>query len=183
MPYASVTNTGTALRIQTIDARDRNARRTWRLQQVLQTGLFGSALLAVHLLVSLVSHSEQIKGTPSAMNFAAPLIVAGSFFPPMKRLRWRAPPPAGDTMGVGGAADGSGSATSSLAEPGAPRVAPTATRSCSASARRSLAAAAAAALAARVARSFSRSFLHGSRDSSIHCVWLVCHSACGGRSK
>ena len=129
MPYASVTNTGKALRIQTIDARDRNARRTWRLLQDLQTGLFGSALLAVHLLVSSVSHSEQIKATPSAMNFAAPAIVAGSFFLPVKRLPRRAPPPAGDTAGVGGVADGSGSATSSLAEPGAARVAPTPTDS------------------------------------------------------
>ena len=150
---------------------------------MLHNGLFGSALLEDHWLVSSASQSEQIKGTPSAMNLAALRTLAGSSFPPVKRLTRRAPPPAGDTAGVGGAADGSGSATSSLAEPGAPRVAPTATRSCSASARRSLAAAAAAALAARVARSFSRSFLHGSRDSSIHCVWLVCHSACGGRSK
>ena len=69
----------------------------------MHTGLFGSALLAVHLLVSLVSHSEQIKGAPSAMNFAAPRIVAGSLFPPVKRLPRRAPPPAGDTAGVGGA--------------------------------------------------------------------------------
>ena len=81
MTDASVTNTGKALRIQTIDARDRNARRTWRLWQALQTGLFGSALLAVHLLVASVSHSEQIKGTPSSLNVAAPRTLAGSFFP------------------------------------------------------------------------------------------------------
>ena len=178
-----MTNTGTALRIQTIDARDRNARRTWRLLQDLQTGLFGSALLAIHRLVALVSHSEQIKGAPSAMNFAAPRIVAGSFFPPVKRLPRRAPPPAGDTAGVGGAADGSGSATSSLAEPGAPRVAPTPTDPYSASARRSLAAAAAEALASRVARSFSRRFLHRGRFSTIQVGWSVWYSACGERKR
>ena len=154
----------------------------------MQTGFSGSTLLLDHRLVSSVSHPEQTKGIPFLIKRAAPSTLAGSFFAPVKRLPRRPPPPAGDTVGVdtagvGDAATGSGSATSSLAEPGAPRVAPTATRSCSASARRSLAAAAAAALAARVARSFSRSFLHGSRDSSIHCVWLVCHSACGGRSK
>ena len=89
--------------------------------------MFGSALLPFHRLVFSASHSEQIKGTPSSLNVVAPGTVAGSFFPPMKRLIRRAPPPAGDTAGVGGAADGSGSATSSLAEPGAPRVAPTPT--------------------------------------------------------
>jgi hypothetical protein len=139
--------------------------------------------LPSHRLVSLVSHTEQIKGTPSRMNVAAPQTLAGSFFPPVKRLRWRAPPPAGDTMGVGGAADGSGSATSSLAEPGAPRVAPTPTDPYSASARRSLAAAAAEALASRVARSFSRRFLHRGRFSTIQVGWSVWYSACGERKR
>ena len=61
----------------------------------MHTGLFGSALLAVHLLVASVSHLEQIKGTPSAMNLAALRTLAGSSFPPVKRLTRRAPPPAG----------------------------------------------------------------------------------------
>ena len=87
-------------------------------------------MLPHHWLVSLFSHSEQIKGTPIAMNLAAPPTVVGSFFAPVKRLPRRPPPPAGDTAGVGAAAEaGSGSATSSLAEPGAARVAPTPTDS------------------------------------------------------
>jgi hypothetical protein len=96
---------------------------------MLHTGLFGSALLPCHRLASSASHSEQIKGTPIAMNLAAPVTVVGSFFVPVKRLPRRPPPPAGDTTGVGGGAAGSGSATSSLAEPGAARVAPTPTDS------------------------------------------------------
>jgi hypothetical protein len=98
------------------------------LEQILHTGLFGSALLPYHWLVSS-AQSEQIKGTPIAMNLAAPRTLVGSFFAPVKRLPRRPPPPAGDTTGVGGAAAGSGSATSSLAEPGAARVAPTPTDS------------------------------------------------------
>ena len=96
----------------------------------MHTGLFGSALLPFHWLVFSASHSEQIKGTPSATNLAAPGTLFGSFFAPVKRLPRRPPPPAGDTAGVGAAAEaGSGSATSSLAEPGAARVAPTPTDS------------------------------------------------------
>jgi hypothetical protein len=99
------------------------------LEQILHTGLFGSALLPYHWLVSSASQSEQIKGTPIAMNLAAPRTLVGSFFAPVKRLPRRPPPPTGDTTGVGGAAAGSGSATSSVAEPGAARVAPTPTDS------------------------------------------------------
>ena len=71
---------------------------------MLHNGLFGSALLEDHWLVSSASQSEQIKGTPSAMNLAAPRTLVGSFFAPVKRLPRRPPPPAGDTTGVGGAA-------------------------------------------------------------------------------
>jgi hypothetical protein len=56
------------------------------LEQILQTGLFGAALLEDHWLVSSASQSEQIKGTPSAMNLAAPRTLFGSFFAPVNRL-------------------------------------------------------------------------------------------------